>query len=169
MTKPTPVQLNRKTAARLVGCIILLLSASVRAEDANPPAAPPQKADPTGSWIWSVPGRRNGPDLTNVLVMKVEGAAVTGQIVSPGRTGETNVLTLQDGKLSGNDFSFVVSRKFDTFTMTANYSGKVDGDTITGKIAYERFGRSRTNDWTAIRQSHKTDMISVEPEAADKK
>ncbi len=108
-----------------------------------------KKADPTGTWSWTVPGRNGGPDRKNTLKLKVEGDKVTGKLTSPARGGETRDTEIKDGKLKGNEVSFTVSREFNGNTFTQKYSGKVTADSIKGKMEFERNGETTSRDWEA--------------------
>jgi hypothetical protein len=48
--------------------------------------------------------------------------------------------------------SFDVNRERDGQKFTLHYKGKHSGDSITGKIEFDRDGETRSFDWTAKRQ-----------------
>jgi hypothetical protein len=100
-----------------------------------------------------MPGRNGGPDRTNTLTLKVDGDKLTGKLVTPGRGGRTNEMEIAEGKLAGDAVSFTITREFNGNTMTSKYSGKVEGDTIKGKIDFERDGEAQSRDWEAKRQA----------------
>jgi hypothetical protein len=108
-------------------------------------------ADPSGTWTWTNPGRNGGPDRTNTLTLKVEGEKVTGKVASPGRDGQAMETEISDGKLMGEDLTFVVTREFNGNKFVANYSGKIAADSIKGKIESERGGQKQSRDWEAKR------------------
>jgi len=81
-------------------------------------------ADVAGKWVAQVPGRQ-GAMTENTFNFKVDGAALTGTLTTP--QGET---ALSDGKVSGDDISFTVVRKFGENEMKILYKGKVAGDEI---------------------------------------
>ena len=59
---------------------------------------------------------------------------------------------ISDGKVNGNQISFAITREFNGNSFTQKYSGKVEGDTITGKISFTgRDGENRDRDWVAKR------------------
>ena len=102
-------------------CVVLAMSLQARAED--------KKADPTGTWTWSTPGRNGGPDRKSTLTLKLDGEKVTGKLSSPGRQGgDANETEIQDGKLKGDEISFTVIREFNNNKMTIKYHGKVSAD-----------------------------------------
>jgi hypothetical protein len=81
-------------------------------------------ADISGKWIAQVPGR-DGTPQEQVFVFKVSGGSLTGTVTSP--RGEQEI---SEGKVGGEDVSFVVIRKFQDMEMKTVYKGKVAGDEI---------------------------------------
>ena len=129
-------------------CVVLALSLQARAED--------KKADPTGTWSWTTPGRNGGPDRKSTLTLKLDGEKVTGKLSSPGRQGgAANETEIQDGKLKGDEISFTVIREFNNNKMTIKYHGKVSADSIKGKSESERNGEPQSRDWEAKREAAK--------------
>jgi hypothetical protein len=104
----------------LVGAIMLLaLVASALA------------ADVAGKWINEREGQQ-GPVQT-VFNFKVAGTTLTGTVTARG--GDTEIT---EGKVDGDNISFVVVRKFNETEMKTLYKGKVAGDEI--KFTVERQG-----------------------------
>ena len=132
---------------QIVTCAILALGAVVQAQD--------KKADPTGAWTWTTPGRNGGPDRKSTLKLKVEGDKLTGTLSAPGRGGQSNDSAIADGKLKGDEISFTVVREFGGNKITAKYNGKISGDSIKGKIETERNGQTNSRDWEAKRETEK--------------
>jgi hypothetical protein len=131
-----------KFATALAGAILVMgVLVPARAQD--------KKVDPTGTYIWTTPGRNGGPDRTNTLVLKMDGDKLTGTIASPGRGGQTTPQAISDGKITGSDISFCVMRTFNENTMTNKYSGKLAAGTIKGKMEYDRNGEPQSRDWEA--------------------
>jgi hypothetical protein len=112
-----------------------------------------KKADPTGTWSWTRPGRNGGADVKMTLKLKTEGDKVTGKLTSPGRQGQTTEVDIKDGKIKGDEVSFTVTREFNGNTMTQKYNGKVTADSIKGKIEFERNGETQSRDWEAKREA----------------
>jgi hypothetical protein len=135
---------------QFVSCAVLALVAVAQAQ-----AADEKKADPAGTWTWSTPGRNGGPDRTNSLVLKVEGDKVTGKLNTPGRGGQATDTDIKDAKLKGDELSFAVVRDFNGNSLTNKYSGKITGDTIKGKMEFERNGEAQSRDWEATRAAMK--------------
>ena len=106
------------------------------------------KAKVDGTWKWSFQ-TQNGETRESSAKLKQDGDKVTGTVA--GRQG--NDTEIKDGKLDkeGN-LSFTVVREFNGNTMTQKFHGKVEGDTIKGKIETKRGdGESRERDWEAKR------------------
>jgi hypothetical protein len=81
-------------------------------------------ADPTGKWTAQFPGR-DGQTMTSNLTLKADGATLTGTI--SGRQGDNPI---SEGKISGDDISFVVVRNMGDQQMKMQYKGTVAGDEI---------------------------------------
>ena len=105
-------------------------------------------ASATGTWKWTMAGQ-NGQQRESTLKLKQDGEKLTGALM--GRNNQETEIT--DGKVKDGQVSFKVTRKFNDQEMTSSYNGKLDGDTIKGKV--ERPGRdggaARTSDWEAKR------------------
>jgi len=102
-------------------------------------------ADPTGTWKWSVTFGDQTREQTAKL--KLEGDKLTGVIV-----GRNNMETaIADATFKDDTISFTVTRERDGNKFVSKYSGKLDGDTIKGKIESERDGQTRSVDWNAKR------------------
>lgn len=133
------------TIVQITACLLFFVGISARADD--------KKADPTGTWSWTTPGRNGGPDREQTLKLKADGSTLTGTLSTPGRNGETRDTKIDHGKVTGDEVSFDITREFNGNSMTTKYKGKVSGDAITGKISFERNGETRDRDWTAKRKS----------------
>ncbi len=127
--------------AKAAVCALLVIGA----------AAAVHAADIAGSWYWTTPGRNGGPDRTNTLTLKVDGDKLTGKLSVPGRGGRAMETDITDGKIDGDSISFATVRERNGNSMTNKYSGKVSGDTITGKMEYMRRDEPATRDWEAKR------------------
>jgi hypothetical protein len=114
------------------------------------------KVDPTGTYVWSQPGRNGGPDRTNTLTLKLDGEKLTGKMMAPGRGGaEPTATEIKDGKITGSEISFTVTRDFGGNSITTKYSGKLADGKITGKTETERNGQPQSRDWEAKKQEEK--------------
>lgn len=128
-------------------CLLLAGGMTAQAEE--------KKGDVTGTWTWTTEGRQGGPGRETTLKLKQEGTAVTGTISGwrrGGDSGQANDIKIEQGKVEGDQVSFVVTREFQGNSFSTKYHGKVAGDTITGKISMQgRDGQARERDWVAKR------------------
>ena len=98
-------------------------------------------AKPEGTWKWSV--ERNGEKFETTLKLKLEGDKLSGMIT--GRDGKETAI--EEPSFKDGEVKFQITRERDGNKFVIKYSGKVSGDTITGKT--ENGDRSR--DWKAER------------------
>ena len=110
-----------------------------------------KKADPSGTWTWTTPGRNGGADRKMTLKLKVEGDKVAGTLSSPGQGGEETKSEIENGKVKGDEISFTVTREFNGNKRTMKYNGKITADAIKGKTEFERNGEAQSRDWEAKR------------------
>ncbi|HEX3856911.1 MAG TPA: hypothetical protein VHY30_06420 [Verrucomicrobiae bacterium] len=125
---------------------VLLIGAMTQAQ------ADDKKVDPTGTYIWTMPGRNGGADRTNTLVLKLDGDKLTGNLSAPGRGGTATETKINDAKLTGKEVSFNVVRTFNDNSFTNKYSGTVADGAIKGKIEFTRDGDVQSRDWEAKMQ-----------------
>ncbi len=105
-----------------------------------------------GTWTWTMPGRNGGPDRKMTLKLKTEGDKLTGTMITPGRQGaEPRETKIEDGKVKGDEVTFTVTREFNGNKMTSKYNAKVTGDTLKGKVEFDRNGETQSRDWEAKR------------------
>jgi len=105
------------------------------------------KANPTGTWKWIVPGRQGGQAREMTLKLKLDGDKLTGAMV--GQNGQETAI--EDGQHKDGEISFKVTRERQGNKITTKYSGKLSGDAIKGKIESERNGQPQSRDWEAKR------------------
>ena len=130
----------------------LLLGAALLTATVLQAQAEDKKVDPTGTYVWTMPGRNGGADRTNTLTLKLDGDKLTGKISAPGRGGAATDTEIADGKFAGAQVSFTVVRSFNGNSMTNKYSGAVADGAIKGKIESERNGQAQSRDWEAKAQ-----------------
>ena len=100
-----------------------------------------------GNWTWSFT-TQNGETYETRAKLKQDGVKLTGVII--GRNN--NETEIKDGKINDKgEISFSVTRERQGQTMTQKYTGKLEGDTIKGKVERERDGETRSTDWEAKR------------------
>jgi hypothetical protein len=127
--------MKRLLAATLVLAIVGLAAAALAAD----------KPNPTGTWKWEV--NFNNQTRETTLKLKLDGNKLTGAIV--GRDGQETAI--KDAKFEDGTVSFSIVRERNGQTMTRKYTGKLSGDTITGKSESERDGQTQSRDWEAKR------------------
>lgn len=109
------------------------------------------KPDPTGLWSWTVPGRNGGADRVSKLKLKSDGTHLTGTLSSPGRDGQPTDIQIADGKVDGENLSFLVVRTIQGNPSTNRFSGKLTTDRISGTTEFERNGEKQSRPWEAKR------------------
>jgi hypothetical protein len=106
--------MNRMKKQLLLGCVILVLAL----------AATAVAADVSGKWVAERQGQ-NGQTMTTTFTLKADGTTLTGTV--SGRMGDTEI---SEGKINGDEISFVVVTKMGEMEMKRLYKGKVAVDEI---------------------------------------
>jgi len=106
-------------------------------------AAPIAAQDLTGTWELSQQTQR-GP-RTSTLELVQDGAELTGTLTltlggrrgggGGGGGGGSQEVAVEEGMISGNNFSFSITLSFGGDSITMEYSGTFDGDAMEGEIA----------------------------------
>lgn len=96
-----------------------------------------EPANVAGTWEMTSEGR-NGP-MTQTLTIQQEGGNIKGTLKGPRGEGP-----IEAGTVAGNKITFKVNRDTPNGTFTLEYSGTVDGDSMTGTVHSERFDRKFT-------------------------
>ncbi len=128
--------------AALLG-IALLLSASSFIS----PAQAEDKPDPTGTWKWST--TFNDQTRESTLKLKLEGDKLTGAML--GRNDQE--IKIEEATFKDGEVAFSITRERNGQKMTSKYKGKLDKDSIKGKIETTRDGQPRSRDWEAKRET----------------
>jgi hypothetical protein len=118
--------------------LVIALSLTARAEDKK-------EANIDGTWKWNYK-TRDGKDAEAAVKLKRDGEKVTGVYIA--RAGDETPIA--DGKVKGDEISFTVTREIGGEKMDFKYTGKVEGDTITGKILFGR-PKPTPHEWEAKR------------------
>jgi hypothetical protein len=108
-----------------------------------------EKANPTGTWKWTIQMGDQSREMT--LKLKLDGDKLTGSM--PGRDGAETAIS--DGKFKDGELSFSVTRERQGQKFTTKYAGKLSGNTIKGKMTFERGGESQSREWEAKRAEEK--------------
>ncbi len=145
-------------ALRLVVLMVLALDAisctqaqptsSAAPAPATSPVAVPTAANAAGTWKWSVDA--GGNPITHTAVLKQDGEKLTGTFTDSFDNATVNI---KEGKIHDGQVTLTVVRPFQDSTMTFNFVGKLDGNTITGKMAFTVGDQPNTADWKAQRGS----------------
>jgi hypothetical protein len=99
-----------------------------------------------GVWKWSLAGQTGETTLN----LKQEGEKLTGSY-----TNQFGKAEIMDGSLKERDVSFKVKREFNGQAFVIKYSGKLEGDKITGKCEFDINGETRELKWEAKRDNAK--------------
>jgi len=122
---------TRLLAFALTCCALLLRTSALIAAD--------EPAKVAGAWEMSAETPRG--TMTQTLTLQQDGSTLKGTL--KGQRGEALVA----GSVTGNKITFTVTRDTPNGSFTIEYSGTVDGDSITGTSHSERFDGK----WTAKR------------------
>jgi hypothetical protein len=90
-------------------------------------AVPARAADVAGKWIAKVAGAQGQGASDITFVFKVDGEKLTGTLNNSQAPGDVE---LQEGKISGDDLSFSLTRNIGGTDMKVLWKGKVAGDEI---------------------------------------
>ena len=104
-------------------------------------------ADISGNWKWTTQGR-NGPMEAHATLTLKDGA-LTGTV--SGRMGDAPI---GDASYKDGMVHFTVTREFNGNKIVIKYDGKLEGDTITGKIERPGFNEQDAPvilEWKATR------------------
>jgi hypothetical protein len=102
-------------------------------------------ADVSGQWTAQVPGR-GGNTMETTFNFKADGEKLTGSMSN--QFGDREI---SDGKVTGDDVSFIINIEFGGNQMTMVYKGKASGNEIkfTREIKGGDFPGPRTQEFVA--------------------
>ncbi len=109
-------------------CILLLLVISLSAQDENV----------TGDWEMTITTPRG--ERTQDVNFKQEGEKLT--VIMQGRRGEVTA----EGTVKGNEIEWTITRSTPRGEFAITYTGKIEGDTMSGEVQMGDFGSS---EWKA--------------------
>ncbi len=122
---------------------------------ASPLSAQEKKetSGPAGTWksTFTTP---NGDPVENTLKLKLEGDTLTGVFI--GADGRESAI--EDGKFKDGEISFSVTRQRNGQKVNSKHQGKLNGDTIKGKMESNFGGEKRALDWEAKRDDGKANV-----------
>ena len=102
-----------------------------------------------GTWKW-VLVTQTGDSIDLSLKLNQDGSKLAGVVV----LGDDEV-PISDGLVKENQITLNVIREQDGKKQTSKFIGKLEGDSIKGKIDSDWSGENRTYDWNAKRSSQK--------------
>ena len=109
--------------------------------------APSSAANAAGTWTWNYDGA--GQMVTHTYVIKQSGDTLTGTFKD---SFDDTAAEIKNGKIKGDQVSFTVARPFmDQGSMNFTFTGKLAGNTITGKAEWTMMDQPTTADWVAKR------------------
>jgi len=120
---------------------LALLAGTATAED--------KKANPTGTWKWSV--ERNGQKREITLKLKLDDGKLTGSVTA-GKDTDTKI---EDASFKDGEVKFSVTRERNGEKFTSKYAGKMEGDAIKGSYETTVGGKELKREWEAKREKTK--------------
>jgi len=90
-------------------------------------AVPALAADVAGKWTGQVPAAQGQAESTITFVFKVDGENLTGTINNTQQPGDVE---LKEGKVTGDDITFSLTRNIGGTDMKGVWQGKIAGDEI---------------------------------------
>jgi hypothetical protein len=92
-------------------------------------------ADVTGKWTYEQAGRQGGNPTVVTLNLKQAGTTLTGNQSRPGRDGAAMETPITEGKVEGDNISFVIEMNMGGNAMKTTYTGTVAGNEIKLKVS----------------------------------
>ncbi len=117
-----------KKYAILTFCILALLAVSLSAQEVNV----------TGDWEMTITTPRG--ERTQDVNFEQEGEKLT--VTMQGRRGEVTA----EGTVKGNEIEWTITRSTPRGEFTMTYTGKIEGDTMSGEVQMGDFG---SGEWKA--------------------
>lgn len=131
----------KNSTLRFCAVLIVILYSSALTLLSQTKVSALSESDIAGKWKSEYPGP-NGPAIT-IYTFKVENGELTGTV--SGRQSDTE---FSEGKINGNEISFVVVRKLGEEERRIQYKGKISGDELKISI---KFGDSPARESIAKR------------------
>lgn len=141
-----------RTALCLAIAVAFLTTTAGLAAAADPkkeaPAAKPAaggKADPNGTWTWTM-NRPDGQSMERKVTLKLDGGKLTG--TSSGRGGDSPI---EEGSFKNGEVAFKLVREREGQKFVQTFKGKVEGDVIKGTMTFNRGEGEQSRPWEAKR------------------
>lgn len=110
-------------------------------------------ASPAGTWKWSQQGRQGGQATERTLILDFKDGKLTGTLkgVTMGQY-EIPDTAIGEGSFKDGVVNFTVTVEFNGNKRVTKYTGKLEGDKITGSSeAPGRDGAVQKRDWNPTR------------------
>lgn len=131
---------------RINGALTIVLALLTLSFTLQAAEAPKKKSPIEGTWLWSFTNADGGQVSPRVrFSMKNNELIGTSRFRAGAETPVTN-LTFQ-----GDQITFDVVRFHNDAEVVTHYAGRLNGDTIQGKLSSKAGGETRTYDWVARR------------------
>jgi hypothetical protein len=121
------------------------MNGETRAMDWNAKREASKAAAAAGNWDTALI-LGDGNRIEGGLKLKQDGEKLTGVAVR-----NENETEIKDGKVVGDEISFIVLREREGRKVTAKYKGKISGDKVKGKVESDWSGDWQTLDWEGTR------------------
>ena len=132
--------MTRRNFALCVVALAFAFPAIVRAAD--------EKKQPyEGTWKWTVTFNNNTREQT--MKLKTEDGKPAGVVISGQNNTETKI---EDASFKDGVLGFTTTRERNGAKVVSKYNGKVEGDTIKGKVEFEQNGEKQKRDWEPKRE-----------------
>jgi hypothetical protein len=134
--------MTRRNFALCVVALTFMVAGVARAAD--------EKKQPyEGTWKWTVSFNNNTREQT--MKLKTEDGKPAGVVISGQNNTETKI---EDASFKDGVLAFTTTRERNNAKIVSKYNGKLEGDTIKGKIETTRDGNplGEPRDWEAKRE-----------------
>jgi hypothetical protein len=140
---PKTRRARQKFRLLLVPALLLAALATVSCSQVGPSSA----ANAAGTWTWNYDG--GGQAVTHTYVLKQSGDTLTGTFKD---SVDETTAEIKNGSLKGDQVSFTVDRPLGgQGSINFTFTGKLEGNTITGKAEWTMMDQPTTADWVAKR------------------
>lgn len=121
-----------------IAALVLGLAGLAQAED--------KKADPTGTWKWTI--ERDGQKVERSVTLEYKDGKLTGTTPGPDK----KEVKIEDGTFKDGDVAFTVHRELNGQKMTIKYKGKIEGDSFKGTAEVSTGDQTRKVEFDAKRE-----------------
>ena len=134
-----------KTLVRILAAFaaVCLMSTAALAADASP----------AGTWKYTQQSRGGNQGVERTLVLEAKDGTLTGTLKGAS-FGQFEIpdRPIEEASFNNGEIAFTVTMEFNGNKRVSKYTGKLEGDTITGSIeAPGRDGNVQKRDWVAKR------------------